>query len=387
MRVIQYLSRFRAEDGGVQQSVQDLSALLAASGHEVRLLTGGPEGLPQSWRSQKPGQPTIVALSPWRSTSRLSAADRDVVREQIAWAQLLHMHAPWDLRGMAIGVEARRARRPYILAVHGMLDDWTMRHRALKKRIFLAFGGSRYIRRADLLQCSSAVEVEQAGRWARGARFGVAPLPIDEVQLVGLASTPKPARSDDLSGAVAPRRLLFLGRIDPIKGIEDAITVISRLWEVGIGAQLDIAGTGDAGYVESLRALARTKLVAERVHFHGHVRGDAKCALLRDAELLILPSRHENFGLALVEALAWGTPVVTTRAVNIWRELEASGGATIVPALAVDCLHDAVHRLLADCVALREQGVRGQQWVGDTFSPAQVAARYEALYRAIVPSA
>lgn len=386
MRVIQYLSRFRAEDGGVQQSVQDLSALLAASGHEVRLLTGGPEGLPQSWREPTSGQPTIVPLSPWRSTSRLNGADREQVRTQIAWADLLHLHAPWDLRGMALGAEARRAGRPYILAVHGMLDDWTMRHRALKKRLFLAFGGSRFIREATLLQCSSAVEVEQASRWAGGARFAVAPLPIDEGQLLGLASTPKPARSSDFAGETSPRRLLFLGRLDPIKGVEDAITVISMLAVDGTHAQLDIAGTGEPAYMESLRAHARDEGVAERVHFHGHVRGDAKCELLRDAELLILPSRHENFGLALVEAMAWGTPVVTTNAVNIWRELESSGGGTIVPALKSDRLHDAVRRLLADPAALREQGLRGQRWVRDTFTREHVVARYEALYREVVPS-
>src|SRR5262249_19712285 len=122
--------------------------------------------------------------------------------------------------------------------------------------------------------------------------------------------------------------IAFLGRLHPKKGIERLLEAMARLSGAGREVQLLIAGTGDAEYQRDLEEMARG--LAGRVHFLGHIVGAAKTRFLRAADMLVLPSYQENFGLVLVEALACGTPVITTKAVDIWPELEASGSAILM---------------------------------------------------------
>ena len=109
------------------------------------------------------------------------------------------------------------------------------------------------------------------------------------------------------------------------------------------------------------------------------VRGDVKLSLYELADVFVLPTYQENFGLVLPEALACGTPVVTTRGTDIWREL-AAAGAWIVeqnpPAIAA-----AVAELLASEQLRTDLGVRGRQFVRDWLAEDKVSAGYEQMYR------
>lgn len=382
------------------RSVIDLCAALAERGHAVTLATGGDELVPATWRREPDstgspgGTPTLIELRPWRPWRRLDASERARVDDALVASDVVHLHVPWDRRGAAIGHRATRLAKPYIVTAHGMLDEWTMARRAWRKRLFLALGGRRWLESAHAVHCNSSIEAEQSQRWIPRGRTVVAPLLTDLRPFAGLARKPPTerlatGRQRGSAGAASALQALFLGRLDPIKGIEDLIEAVAGLGRAGVDVALTIAGPGDALYRSELHRLVMDRGLLEKVEFLGLIEGEAKVQLLHDADVLVLPSRHENWGVALIEALAAGTPVITTDAVNIWRELMACGGGRIVASRGMSVpaadriamLMRGLRELSADRAELRLMGERGRAWVFDDLAPERVVAKYEAIYR------
>lgn len=361
------------------RSVIDLAAALARSGHQVRLVSGGGDLMPQEWGMPAPGRPTVVPLRAWSGTRRMhglgSATDRAALLDAVQWCDVAHLHAVWDPLAVDLGRSLRRHGRPYLVTAHGMLDDWTMAHRGWKKRLFLALGGRAHLERAAALVTNSEDEAKQSARWCPNAPSRSIPLLVDLQEYDALP--PKPHR------AGGPFRLLFLGRLDPIKRVDALIRAATTLAAHGVDCTLDIAGDGELrGELE--RLVASTPGGA-RVRFHGAVAGVAKRSLLRDSDLLVLPSRHENWGIVLVEAMAAGTPVVTTSAVNIARELESEAGAIVVPPDDEAALRTSLASLIDEAAispdALLARGERGRAWVRRELAPERVIAAHVAAYQ------
>ena len=146
-----------------------------------------------------------------------------------------------------------------------------------------------------------------------------------------------------------------------------------------------LAGTGDDAYISSLKALAAELGVSNKVHFVGQVTGDDKLSLYRNADAFVLPTSQENFGLVLIEAMSCGVPVVTTKGVDIWRDVEASGAAVIVEQDAA-AIATTVKNLFADRAALASMSERARPWVFETYAEDRLIGRYENLYRTIASS-
>jgi glycosyltransferase involved in cell wall biosynthesis len=128
-----------------------------------------------------------------------------------------------------------------------------------------------------------------------------------------------------------------------------------------------------------MRQRAAAAGLGERAAFLGLVSGVEKLSVYQAADLFVLPTSQENFGFVFPEALACGVPVVTTKGVDTWPELEGSGGAMIVPAEAA-AMAEAIRQLLADPDRCRRMGAKGREWVLREFGGTAVVERYEALY-------
>lgn len=378
MNIVHAISRLCLADGGVVRAVIDLTSLLAARGHAVTLLCREAPDVPASWGS--PGTPRLATLRSARRPMGLysSQAIGEAARI-IGGADIVHLHTPWDTANVQLASAARRAKRPYILTIHGMLDDWCMSQKSAKKRLYLALAGRKLLERAARIHCTAEAELAQSRVWYPRGRGTVIPIAFD---LREYRSLPGPEEAFARFPAVrdAKARILFLSRLHIKKGVHVAIDAAAILRDRGRDFALFLAGTGDEPYTASLKAQVERLKLGGHVHLLGLVTGSLKLSLYQACEVFILPTSQENFGLVLPEAMACRTPVITTKGVDIWPELLACGGAEIVEPTP-EAFAAALAGLLDDSARRRAMGERGRAWVFEHLDSAKVVERFEAVYR------
>lgn len=174
-----------------------------------------------------------------------------------------------------------------------------------------------------------------------------------------------------------PRRLLrlaFLSRVHPKKGLDLMIPALASLPE---HVTLEIYGDGEPAYINKLKQRIDTAGLTGRVRFHGMVSGEAKTRALINCDVFILPTHSENFGIVVAEALAHGTPVITTHGAP-WPGIEIEGCGRWT-AISSQALVAAVAKL--DGADLASMGARGRAWMIREFSTDLMVKRFETLYR------
>jgi glycosyltransferase involved in cell wall biosynthesis len=176
-------------------------------------------------------------------------------------------------------------------------------------------------------------------------------------------------------------RLMYIGRLAREKGIENLLHAFSRLDERD--ATLEIYGTGEDRYKAVLAELSRCLGLDGRVRFHGHVDGAAKRNAFLGADVCVVPSHTENFGMVVAEALAHGVPVIASRGTP-WSQLETRKCGSWVNN-SPDELARAVRRIRENDLA--DMGKRGRQWMSEAFSWEVVVARMSEVYRSMVERA
>ncbi|WP_205685764.1 glycosyltransferase [Caulobacter vibrioides] len=242
------------------------------------------------------------------------------------------VHGLWNFATMAAALVLPVVMKDrYYVYAHGMMDPWFARHDPKKhffKRLsWLAFEGRLLSRaRAVLFTAPEEEDLAKGQFWGwsyNGAVVGY-----------GVAEPPQSRPEDGLAfheilPALSGRRfLLFMSRIHPKKGCDLLVSAFAHVAE-NHDVDLVIAGPDEMGLMPGLKALASELGVSERIHWPGMLQGSAKWGAYHEAEAFILPSHQENFGVVIAEAMACALPVLTTNKVNIWREVEASGGGII----------------------------------------------------------
>ncbi|MFM9958072.1 MAG: glycosyltransferase [Phycisphaerales bacterium] len=423
MRILHVLSVVRAEVGGPARAVTDLCAAFARRGHEVTLVTWDDTDVPAAWKKPAQGTSALRAASSGAdspgftsssnahsSYARESAQRADVprvitvpapslpgglftgsalapLRDVIAQHDVLHLHGAWGPWNVQLGGAAKKVRVPYFVSIRGMLDDWCMTQKSLKKTLFLRLGGTRYYEQAASVHLTAQFEYEQAKKYFPRGRGTVIPNLLDMEPFKSLPG-PEAARAKFAQlGAANPDHepvLLFLSRIHVKKGIEHLLRAVRLLNDSGTPCRAIIAGSGDEPYVASLKALCTELRLDDRVSFVGLVTGDLKLSLYQACDLFVLPTSQENFGFVFPEALACETPVVTTKGVDIWPELESSGAARIVDNTA-QATAEGVRAMLnapGGRAGLKTVGAKGRAWVFDWLAPEKVMAQFERMYEA-----
>ncbi len=375
MKILHYKPTICIEEGGVVRAVLDLCTEFAKAGHQVTIATSDPTDVPRPWKDNTPGCPRLLHI-PDRHAPTKSAA----LRQAIADADLVHLHAVWQPTNLAVSRACRRAGTPYVVSVHGMLDDWTIGQKHLKKRVFLALGGSAYLANAAAVHTTAEAELTQAQKWIGKAPGEVVPLIFDLADFATLPG-PEPALTKFSQIKADVPRLLFLSRINYKKGVDRLLQAAAILRDRDIPFQLLIAGTGDEPYTSQMHALRNQLNLQDRVEFLGFVSGIEKVSLYQAATAFVLPTSQENFGFVYFEALACACPVVTTKGTDTWPEIEQSGGGVITSGEPAP-FADAIASLLAEGEQqIAERGSRARQWTLDYFQPARIIAAYEALYQ------
>ncbi len=379
MKILHFKRTMRAEDGGVVKAVLDLCACTVGPDLTATLATADASAVPDSWRTGSvPGIDVRLLEGPGRSADRLGPEQLAATEALVRAHDVVHLHSMWSGANIQVAALCHRLGVPYILSVHGMLDDWCMAQRRLKKVLFLHTFNRGLMRHTSAVHCTAQAELEQASKWFDPRKGVVAPLPLDLEPYRDLPDTGVALRAFDGLDPAVPI-VLFLSRIHYKKGLDRLLRASALLEGRGVAHQLVIAGTGEGDYPEQMRRMADELGVMKHTRFVGFASGEPKVALLRLADIFALPTSQENFGFVYFESLAAGTPVLTTKGTDTWPELEASG-AGIIADNTPERFAEQLARLLADRAALAERGGRGRSWVFEHLAPAAVRDSYLRLY-------
>ncbi len=288
--------------------------------------------------------------------------------------QVLHIHGLWDplLHGSASW--ARRNGLPYLVSTRGMLADWALGHKAWKKRLAWRLYQRRDLRSAACLVGSSAFEQHDVAALMPGSR----------VEVITNGCEAPPASDPGayfLPGDAGVRWALAMGRLHPVKGYAELISAWAALRPRGW--RLAVAGPDEDGYRSELENRIASHGLGAEVLLLGEVGDDRKWNLLEQCELFLAPSRTENFGMAIAEALQSGTPVITTTGTP-WQEIAERGcGWWAAPDLAAltSALGEATDM---DAAELARMGQRGRSLIEENYSWTRVASRSLDLYESIL---
>jgi glycosyltransferase involved in cell wall biosynthesis len=359
LRLVHVVPHIDKEAAGPSYSVPKLCESLALRGHDVELSCLAARGdIPGVHLDIHGEWPLLRRFSVSTSHARAMRKKADVV-------DVVHNHSLWSMVNVSTGmiVPSRRAR--LVTSPRGTLNRWALARTRNLKRILRPFQWPA-LERADLLHATSEVELTEIRD--QGLRAPVAIIP-NGIDLPALAEprTPRDVRT-----------LLFLSRIHPVKGVDRLLQAWRRVQDQQTDWRLMIAGPGDPGYVREMTDLVAA-LKLDRVEFSGPLYGANKAQAYRDADLFILPTHTENFGMVIAEALAHQCPVVVSRRAP-WPGIEAEGCGWWIEH-DVDTLADtldAAMRLPPE--RLRIMGDRGRAWMERDFSWSSVAEKMEAAY-------
>jgi glycosyltransferase involved in cell wall biosynthesis len=316
LKILQLAHTLEPSVGGVVPAVLGLSRGLAQRGHTVDVVTlDEPD---RSYESYKP-HITVHPLGSGLTSYRYSAKLLPWLRQHGGNYDRVIVNGLWQYLSFAAWRRFAGTAIPYFVYPHGMLDPWFKRTfplKHLKKWLYWPWADYRVLRDAAAVIFTSEEERLQAREsfWLYRAREKVSPLGIE---------APPPLLPDSTEKFLAEfpslrnkRIFLFLGRLHPKKGCDLLIDALRQRKPADVA--LVLAGPDQVGWEKELRARA-TEIDPV---FTGMLHGEMKQAAFACADVFVLPSHQENFGVSVVEALAVGLPVLISNRINIWREIE-----------------------------------------------------------------
>ena len=343
-RLLHVVASFAPAAGGTTEAIRKL-AQCCVGAVEVVCLDDPAAGYVQGQNFP------VHALGPPQGGYRWTPRLQPWMAENLARFDGVVIHGLWQFHGYGT-YQMVRGRLPYVVFPHGMMDPYFKRafpFKHFKKQVYWLARERRMLRDARAVCFTTAIERDASATtfWPAGWKPAVVSLGTTEPG--GEPSAQREAFLVRFPGLQGRRFFLFLSRIHRKKGCDLLLEAFGRL-----AGQTDLdlvmAGPDEEGLQPVLEAQAARLGIAGRVHWTGMLEGDVKWGALRAADAFVLPSHQENFGIAVVEALACGVPVILSDKVNIWPEI-AQDKAGIVK----DDSADGTYRGMVEFLAMRPE--------------------------------
>lgn len=365
MKIINIVADISEEANGVTPVIIGLSKSLLELGNSVSLACLGVKDRlngvdiylsSQSGLLKKFEISFDLAFIAWRAAKRYD---------------IVHNHGLWSMINIACGFIVPGKRAKLVVSPHGTLSPWALSNSRIRKRFFWSLQ-SRIILKADLLHATSTDELNDIRRLGFTAPIALIPNGIEIPNLIVK------------SKLTEHKTLLFLSRIHPIKGINLLLHAWRNVQDNFKDWRLVIAGKGDEAYVNSLMKLAES-IGADRVDFPGPLYGSKKRDAYSEANVFILPTHSENFGMAVAEALAFGCPAIVGRGAP-WASLVDNQCGWWIEN-NVDSLTETLSKVLSmDIEYLSVMGLRGRAWMERDYGWAAIGEKMDAAYRWLLTS-
>lgn len=353
--------------GGPAFSVSGLATALAEAGVHVGL-----------WAADQSAAFTPL-LTPGSRVQRLTGSEAEAL-DRFGKTNVMHDNGIWQPHNHRLAGLALNRGIPRVVSTRGMVEGWALTHKRLKKRLAWWFYQRRDLKEACCHHATAEAEAQALEDLELGVPVTIVPNGVD----LGRERPQKTRAQGENAIRNGPRTALFLGRIYPIKGLPMLIDAWARVrprnWH------LRIAGPDEAGHQKQIEKAIRASELATVVSFSGPLAGRTKEAAFLDAELLVLPTHSENFGMVIAEALAYGLPVLTTTAAP-WAVLRDRGcGWWVDP--TVDGIAEGLRQATSLAPAtLREMGSKGRAVIAADYGWKRIADRFLTLYDGMLAKA
>lgn len=363
MKIVHVVPHIAAEASGPSYSVPRLCQAIASRGDEVVLSCLAAE-------HSIPGVRTEVYPS-WPILRGFSVSHRHALalRQEACRADIIHNHSLWSMVNVATGWVVPGKHAKLVVSPRGTLSAWALAHSKQKKRLLWPLQ-RRLLLRANLLHATCEEEYADIRRLGLRAPVAIVSNGIDLPDLI-----PRAIDQNE-------RTLLFLSRVHRVKGIEVLLDAWAALESRFPEWRLRIVGPGEPEYLAALHARA-VRNGSRRVTFDGPLYGEDKAAAYRNADLFVLPTHSENFGMVVAEALAQECPAIVSHGAP-WSGLDREGCGWWIPN-DVDSLRATLEQAMVQPPeALHAMGARGRQWMQRDYSWSTVAEAMSAAYRWVI---
>lgn len=384
MRVLHVLPSLATSFGGPAQAMLSFAQVLSDRGIDCDVaacLAASETAVDLVDRAAAPGRGAITVHC-FVPSMRLYKVCLRLARWLVANVRhydVIHVHGLFSFPPLFAAFVACCARRPYVIRPFGVLNRYGLTaRRPLAKRISMKLVEKPLLKRAACVHYTSEAEREQAT--AAGARGVAVVLPLGVPELA--PGDPQVIRRRFPQLLEAPL-LVTLTRLDPKKNLEALIDAVALIRGRGRPVMLLVCGDGEPVYREQLIARASRAGVSDSIVWAGDVRGAAKASALAAADLFVLPTISENFGISVVEALASGKPVVVSEGVPMHAAI-AAGGAGVVSGIDPVSIAAALDHCLGGDFDLRRAGVAARKLAQDAYSLKSFGDQLVDTYKSIV---
>jgi glycosyltransferase involved in cell wall biosynthesis len=387
MRILHVIPSLAARDGGPAKAAVEMCRELLRRGEHAEIYTTNAEGdgsldVPLGRPVEVRGVSVVYFPINGGHYYKCSWNMNAALRANIPHYDVVHINSLYQFPSTAAAYYCRKYGVPYILLPHGTLDPYLFRRHPLRKRIYETLIERRNLERAAAVQFTSAEELRLASLSGLSFRGVVVPLGVEVEE--GIA--PVPFRADRIWPQLAGKRVvLFLSRVNFKKGLDILVRAFGQIHRRRTDVHLVIAGPDYDSYAAQVRRWLAEESALEAATFTEMVVGENKEVLLRDAKVFVLPSYSENFGIAVVEAMAAGLPVVISNRVNIWREIDAARAGLVVKPDAGE-VAKATLTLLDNPTMAKEMGERGRCLAREGFSWRAAGDQLVRVYERVIGS-
>ncbi|MEK7162808.1 MAG: glycosyltransferase [Patescibacteria group bacterium] len=374
--------------GGPIKSVHELNKWLVKNGADVAVYTTNIDGLDNLNVSL--GEAVNIdgvkvfyfpiSFRPWK----YSFAFHRILAKNIKDFDLIHITSVFLAASTLGAYYAKKFKKPYIISPRGSFMEEPLKYYPLKKKIYISLIEKRNLAGAEAIHFT--VEKEKNDYLKLNIPLKktiIIPNGIDFSNYINI----DPINNFREKFGISKDRLvvLFMGRLHKIKGLDTLIPAFAEVIKKEPKAILVLAGPDDDGYGEKIKLqITNYKLkIGKDVIFVGMILGEDKIAAYRESDIFVLSSYSENFGMAVVEAMIVGKPVVVTKGVGISKEVEAAGAGLVVEK-DVSQIADAILKFLENPQIAAEMGRRGRELVEKEFSSEKVAEKWIEEYNKIL---
>lgn len=366
MKIIHYIPSIDRTAGGTSTYMQVLAKGLGEL-VEVHIITHASEN-PLAMENCTVHY--VPEYNPFKGAWRKRVAEMmEVVKPDI-----VHVNCCWMPACAAVQRIAQKHGYKVVLTPHGMLEPWIIkRHYWTRKVPALLLYQKAAVRKADCIQSTAESERDNLLKLGYNKNIKVVRLGIDADGIEMKKSWKK------------TRQILFLSRVHVKKGINFLIEAAAVLRSELQGYKILVAGEGDADYVAEMKRMIADNGLQDIVQLVGGVYGGEKWRLFQTSDFFVLPTHSENFGLAIAESLASGTPVITTVGTP-WHDLnDTNSGAWME--IGTQPLVETLRRFLAlSDDELEAMGRNGRRLIEEKYSAHVMAKEMMEVYETLIPN-